>query len=626
MEYDFSKRREYLEMPTKGNIFAIVGMVNYLIVVFINAFTDLGHKIIIQNTIFKVYDGDLQIILTAVVNALILLPFILVFSPSGFLADRFPKNKIMYYSALFAVVITLGITYSYYNGYFLAAFVMTFLLALQSAIYGPAKYGYIKELVGEKYISSGNGAVQAVTTVAILGGIIFYTILFEIMYDVTLKTESEILKEIAPIGWLLVVGSIIEFILALKLPNKMLEHSKRSFKIKRYIRGAYLFKNLKTLTRKKEIFYAVIALSLFWSISQVVLAIFGEYAKSELGVTNTIFVQGVMALAGIGIVFGSIASAKLSEHFINLGLVGIGSIGITMLVFLIPFVKSMTIMALMFTFFGIFSGFLLVPLNARIQLLSSRVHLGTILAANNFIQNIFMLFFLSLTTLFAYYGFNSEMLFYLMGFVGVYLTVLVLKRYSLDTFWALMKILAYSRYKYIYEGLENIPNDKAVLLLGNHVSWLDWMILQFPFKRHINFMMDKDIYNWKFFNYFFKKGETIPLSLKAFKDAFKEAHKRLLEGRMVAIFPEGEISKDGSLGKFYRGYELIHKDYDGVIVPFFIDGMIGSTFSKYKPKDKNGIFKRRKVKVYFAKPIPKDTKTDELRDIIVKMKEQYEQK
>jgi acyl-[acyl-carrier-protein]-phospholipid O-acyltransferase/long-chain-fatty-acid--[acyl-carrier-protein] ligase len=213
-----------------------------------------------------------------------------------------------------------------------------------------------------------------------------------------------------------------------------------------------------------------------------------------------------------------------------------------------------------------------------------------------------------------------------MGFVGVYLTVLVLKRYSLDTFWALMKILAYSRYKYIYEGLENIPNDKAVLLLGNHVSWLDWMILQFPFKRHINFMMDKDIYNWKFFNYFFKKGETIPLSLKAFKDAFKEAHKRLLEGRMVAIFPEGEISKDGSLGKFYRGYELIHKDYDGVIVPFFIDGMIGSTFSKYKPKDKNGIFKRRKVKVYFAKPIPKDTKTDELRDIIVKMKEQYEQK
>jgi len=80
-----------------NRLFAITGIINYAIVVFLNAFTDLGHKIIIQNTVFKVYDGDLQIILTAIVNALILLPFILMFSPSGFLADKFPKNKIMEY-------------------------------------------------------------------------------------------------------------------------------------------------------------------------------------------------------------------------------------------------------------------------------------------------------------------------------------------------------------------------------------------------------------------------------------------------------------------------------------------------------------------------------------------------
>ena len=70
-------------------MFAIIGVINYLGVVFLNAFTDLGHKIIIQNTIFKVYDGDLQIILTSIVNALILLPFILMFSPSGFLLTIF---------------------------------------------------------------------------------------------------------------------------------------------------------------------------------------------------------------------------------------------------------------------------------------------------------------------------------------------------------------------------------------------------------------------------------------------------------------------------------------------------------------------------------------------------------
>ncbi len=121
------------------DMFKIVGVVNYLIVVFLNAFTDLGHKIIIQNTIFKVYDGDMQIVLTAIVNALIILPFIMAFSPTGFLADRFPKNEIMKYSALFAVFITLAITYAYYNGHFFMAFTFTFYSLFRVQIYGPPK-------------------------------------------------------------------------------------------------------------------------------------------------------------------------------------------------------------------------------------------------------------------------------------------------------------------------------------------------------------------------------------------------------------------------------------------------------------------------------------------------------
>ncbi|MEA3370439.1 MAG: 1-acyl-sn-glycerol-3-phosphate acyltransferase [Campylobacterota bacterium] len=605
-------------------LFAITGLINYLIVVFLNAFTDLGHKIIIQNTIFKVYDGEMQIVLTAIVNALILLPFVLMFSPSGFLADRFAKNLIMKHSSAFAVLITLGITYSYYNGHFYTAFGMTFLLALQSAIYGPAKYGYIKELVGIKFITSGNGAVQAVTTVAILGGIIFYTVLFEGMYSDDLRTKEDILKAIAPLGWLLVASSIVEWFLASKLPNKMIRKSQKSFRFKKYVSAYYLSKNLKIVRRKKEIFEAVIALSLFWSISQVVLAIFGEYAKSELGVTNTIFVQGVMALAGVGMVVGSLMAASFSKHYINTGLVAIGSVGITIIVFLVPFISSMGVMAFMFMLFGVFSGFVLVPLNAHIQFLSPNVHLGTILAGSNFVQNIFMFSFLAITTLFAYFGMNAEVLFYLMAFVGLYLSYMMFKRYFVMTFFATMEMISRTRHKYSYEGLENIPRDKAVLFLGNHVSWLDWIILQIPMKRPINFMMDKEIYNWPFFNAMFKKGETIPLSSRASKDAFKEAHKRLTSGKMVAVYPEGGISKDGELGKFYRGYELIPQNYDGVIIPFYIDGVFGSSFSKYKPKAKKSFFKRRKIKVHFSKPIAKNTDAEQLKDIIQKLKDKHE--
>ena len=606
-------------------MFKIVGVINYIIVIFLNAFTDLGHKIIIQNTIFKVYDGDMQIVLTAIVNALILLPFILMFSPSGFLADRFAKNIIMKHSAAFAVVITLGITYSYYVGDFILAFGMTFLLALQSAIYGPAKYGYIKELVGEKYISSANAAIQAATTIAILGGILFYTILFEGMFDKTLLTQSDILKAIAPLGWLLVLGSLIEWFLSTKLPNKMQEASKRSFKLKRYIKGAYLRKNLKTITRKKEIFAAIIALSLFWSMSQVVLAIFGEYAKSNLGITNTIYVQGVMALAGVGIVVGSLLAANYSKYFVNMGLVPLGAFGMTLMIFLVPFTHSISFLALVFMGFGVFSGFLMVPLNARIQLLSSRVHLGTILAGNNFIQNIFMFSFLMMTTLFAYYGMNTRVLFFLMSLVGLLLISLTLKRYLVQTFWLVMQIISKLRHTYTYVGLQNIPKEGAVLLLSNHVSWLDWVILQLPIERHINYMMDKEIYNWKVFHAFFKKGEAIPVSIKASKDAFKEARLRLQDSKIVGIFPEGEISKNADLGKFYKGYELIGEEYDGVIVPVFIDGMRGSSFAKYKKSTKS-FFKRRDVRVYYGEALPKNTHADELKGIIQNMKEKYETK
>ena len=534
----------------------------------------------------------------------------------------------MEYAALFAVFITLCITYAYYHGDFLLAFSFTFILALQSAIYAPAKYGYIKELFTERYISGANGAVQAVTTVAILGGIIFYTVLFESMYSSDLDSEDAILKAIAPIGWFLVGSSVIEWFLASKLPNKMQLMSKKSFHMKKYLSGFYLLKNLKTVTRKKEIFEAIIALGIFWSISQVVLAIFGEYAKDELGITNTIYVQGAMALAGIGIVIGSITAAKLSKYYINLGLSVIGAIGITLLVFLIPFIHSFMLIAFVFTFFGFLSGFILVPLNSNIQHLASKIHLGTIIAANNFIQNIFMFLFLLLTTIFAFFGMNAELLFYLMGLSGIYLSMILFKRYYVDAFWALMGLFGVLRHRYIYHGLENIPENKAVLLLGNHVSWLDWIIVQLPLQRRINYMMDKEIYHWPILHTFFKEGEAIPLTPRAFKDAFGEAHKRLLMGRIVGIFPEGAISKTGELGEFKRGYELIKKDYDGVIVPFYIDsGIFGSSFSKYKPKNaKLHLFKRRVIHIYFGKPVPKETSSEALRKIIEKMREKYETK
>ncbi|MBS4069105.1 MAG: glycerol acyltransferase [Sulfurimonas sp. RIFOXYB12_FULL_35_9] len=600
-------------------MFAIVGVINYLAVVFLNAFTDLGHKIIIQNTVFKVYDVTTQIILSAIVNALMLLPFILAFSPSGYLSDRFAKNIIMKHAALLAVFITLAITFSYYQGWFFTAFALTFLLALQSALYSPAKYGYIKELVGIKYISEGNGAVQAVTTSAILLGIIIYTILFETLLGDVFSTKEDILKTIAPLGWLLVLGSVVEYLLALKLPNMSVKITRKKFEFAKYIKGFYLKKNLIILRRKKEVFDSVIALSLFWSISQVVLAIFGEYAKSELGITNTIIVQGVMTFSVIGIVFGSMLSSAFSKYYINIGLSTLSAFGIAVILFIIPFTTNTLLLGVEFILFGLFSGILLVPLNAKIQHLSPDIHLGTVLAGNNFVQTLFMFSFLVLTTIFAYFGMNAKVLFFIIGIVALYLLYLLLKRYFVMAVWTLFESILKIRYRCTYIGLEHIPRDSPILLAGNHVSWIDWFIVQLPLEKRVVFLIDKDIYNNKFLKPIFKLGDLIPISQKASKDSFIETSMKLKNGKIVAIFPEGEISRSSDIAKFYRGYKFIDRS-SATIVPFYIDGVFGSLFARHKGEYKRNFFRKREITLYFGEPISHDIKADELREIVINLK------
>ncbi|NOR79978.1 MAG: acyl-[ACP]--phospholipid O-acyltransferase, partial [Methyloprofundus sp.] len=181
------------------SLYKTTGFIAFIAMVFLNAFVDLGHKIIIQNTVFKVYDGSTQVILTAIVNGLILLPFILLFTPSGFLADHFKKPQIMRRAAMAVVGLTLMITASYYMGWFKVAFAMTFMLAVQSAFYSPAKFGYIREIAGKNHLVTANSWVQSITIIAILLGMFVFSVLFEKMLEgQPFRTEAEILRTIAP--------------------------------------------------------------------------------------------------------------------------------------------------------------------------------------------------------------------------------------------------------------------------------------------------------------------------------------------------------------------------------------------------------------------------------------------
>lgn len=606
-------------------LFRIKGFLPYLIVLFVNAFIDLGHKIIIQNTLFKIYDGNVQVILTALVNALILIPFILLFSPAGFISDKYAKHKVMRYSAWAALAAVLVIIFAYYQGWFWLAFGMTLLLGVQSAIYSPAKYGYIRELVGDLQLASANGVVQAITIIAILLSTFVFSALFEsLLSRARFIDASAIITQIAPLGWLLLGLALIELWMAYQLPDRQTANAKESqqFALKKYIKGNYLTQNLATIVAKRPIWLSIIGLTMFWAIAQAVLAAFPAFAKEVLQENNTLVIQGIIACTGIGIIIGSLIAGKLSKNYIELGLIPVGALGFALLLGVLPTLDSRIAMAFTFGGLGILGGLFIIPLNALIQYHAKADELGTVLAGNNWVQNIGMISFLGLTILLASLGLGSAQLFgflMLVALAGALYTLYELP-HSLTRIAA--AALVQGKYKISVVGFDHLPKTGGALLLGNHISWIDWAMIQIACPRPVRFVMLRSIYEQWYLKPIFQFFGVIPISSGQSKDALQKINELLKAGEVVCLFPEGAISRTGSLGLFHSGYERVIEGVSGVIVPFYLHGLWGSRLSrarseKLRKNTSRGL--RREVVVTFGSPLPMATKADELKQKVFEL-------
>ncbi|WP_210396952.1 acyl-[ACP]--phospholipid O-acyltransferase [Motiliproteus sediminis] len=584
----------------------LAGFVPFILMVFLNAFVDLGHKIVVQNTVFKIYDGQEQILLTALVNALILIPFIALLSPAGYLSDRFAKPKVMRAAAALAVVLTTLITLCYYQGWFQTAFAMTLLLAVQSAIYSPAKFGYLREWAGKTLLASANGLVQAVSIVAILSGIFAFSILFEgALGGVTYRNEADILRAIAPLGWALVGCSLLELLLAFRIAPVEEPQAAEPFTRTDYLRGTYLKRNLAALVGNRAIWLSIIGLSIFWGISQVMLASFPAYAKEQLAITNTVVIQGLLACSGIGIMLGSLAAGRASRNHIETGLVPLGALGVVLSLWLLPMAGSASLIAFCFIGVGFFGGLFIVPLNSLIQYHAPEAQLGRILAGNNWIQNIVMLGFLGCTLLFAHWGLSSfglMQLLILVAIAGAFYTVYQLPHSLVRLVVA--KLFA-GRYRVEVLGFKNLPPSGAVLLLGNHISWLDWALIQIACPRPVRFVMHRGIYNRWYWRWLLDLFGVIPIAGGQSKQALETVNQLLKNGEVVCLFPEGAISRNGQLGEFKKGFERTVTDVDGVIIPFYLRGLWGSRFSRASEglQALRATALRRDVIVAFGQPL-----------------------
>jgi Acyl-CoA synthetases (AMP-forming)/AMP-acid ligases II len=605
-----------------SKILKTAGALPFLFAVFLNSFVDLGHKIVIQNTIFKVYDGSTQIVYAAIINAMILLPYILFFSPAGFASDRFPKTSVMRFSAWLAVGLTSAITVCYMLGWFWPAFAMTFLLAAQSAFYYPAKYGYLKAFFGKQNLAPANGAVQAVSIVAILAGTFIFSIFFWKPHSSrhTLSPHSNvgILSSLVPVGIILIVTSLAEVFMIYRLPSIRPGDPRMNFDTKAFVCGKLFKQDLDPVWRRDVIRLSVIGLAMFWSIGQVLLASFPEFAKSQLGETNTIVIQGTVGASGIGIVIGSLIASRLSRNYIELGLIPIAAVGIAVGLWILPNLTSMKFFIADFIFIGAMGGMFIVPLQSLVQFYAGENELGRVLAGSNLIQNIAMLCVLLITIGFAVVGLSSKQLLLVtagLSVVGGIYTVMKLPQ-SLVQF--VMGGTFALRYRTDVQGMKNIPERGGVLLLGNHISWIDWAIVQIASPRPVRFVMLKSIYQRWYLKWFFDLFGCIPISSGADSKKSLERVAELLDaGEVVCLFPEGAISRNGQLGQFRNGFEraIAMTATDIKILPFYLRGLWGSQFSRasndLKRKQPRG--SKRDLIVAFGEPIEKDATTDQVK-------------
>ncbi len=595
------------------SLLKIRGALPFLVAVFINAFIDLGHKIVVQNTIFKIYDGPEQVILTAILNALILLPFILLFSPAGFASDKYPKNRIMRLSAWLAVGLTLAITLFYTLGWFWPAFAVTFLMAVQSAFYSPAKYGYIKGLFGKERLAQANGLVQAISIIAILMGTFIFSIAFEALYDTSVSSKDAVLLHLAPVGLLLVLNSIIELVMVYRLPQLDTTASNQSFDVKAYLSGKLAIQNLKPLLTRHAIRQSMIGLALFWSAGQVMLAAFPAFAKTTLGETNTVIIQAILAASGIGIALGSGLAGRISRNYIETGLIPVGAMGFALGLCFLPNLASASAMVFTFLFIGFMGGLFIVPLNALIQFYAKDNELGQILATNNLVQNFSMLLFLGLTVGFSLLSLSPKSLLLLIAVVAVLGSIYTIIKLPQSLVRLLFAFIVKNRYRIHVEGMKNIPEKKGVLLLGNHISWIDWAVIQIACPRPVRFVMHKRIYELWYLHWFLKLFGCIPIQAGASsKQSLTEIAELLNNGEVVCLFPEGMLSRNGHLAEFRRGYEqaAAQCNDDVVILPFYLRGLWGSQFSNSSENFKRlrrseGM--RRDLMVAFGQSLPKET-------------------
>lgn len=576
---------------------------------FLGAFNDNVYKMIVSFAAVRMaVDSAASSRYLAIAGAAFILPFILFSGYAGQLADRYSKTAVLRVTkSLEVVTMILGIA-ALYAGSLNLLFVVLFLLGTQATFFSPAKYGILPEAVGETQISRANGLLELTTFIAIVIGTSFGSALFEHWKDQPLRMGVTMLA-------IAVVGTLC----ALHIPRVPAAGREGPFAWNPFAEIAIGVRELRT---RRSLALTMLGISWFWflgALFQLVLVLEGSeilhVAEARAGLLFT-------ALAfGIGI--GSLLAGRVSGDHVELGLVPAGSLIMGLCSILVAATTNYAIALAALVLVGFGGGFMAVPLNAWLQEEPAADEKGRMLAVNNLMNSVAMVVaYVMLVVMHSLLGWNPRVIFAVLGIASLAGAAVVTRMMPAIAVRFVLLFAAKLLFRIEVSGEENIPSSGPALIVSNHVSYADAVLAGFATHRLIRFLMWKPIYDARFARPVFAILKAIPIDSGAPKTivrALQLANEELGKGKLVAVFPEGRITRDGEVGPFERGYQRVLRGVDCRIVPVHISGVWGHPLSC-----KGGeVFRcwerwmRPRVIVRVGTPVSADTAPEVLREIVI---------
>mgnify|MGYP000187927148 CR=1 FL=1 len=517
---------------------------------------------------------------------LFILPFLLFSSIAGQVTDKYEKSSLIRKIKLIEIVIMLGAAVGLiFEQYYLLLFLL-FLMGAQSSFFGPAKYAILPQHLKPEELVGGNALVQMGTFVSILLATIGAGIIMQ--FDANLIITATMVVGLAILGYLS----------SRSIPYGAPSDSQLKISFNPISTSFALISKTR---ETRSIFLAIMAISWFWFLGASYLTQFPSFSKDVLH-GDASLVTLLLAVFSIGIGFGSMLCEKLSGQHVELGIVPLGALGMTLfgidLYFAIPDRPDTAISWLMFlneaanwrllidlAGIGISGGIFIVPLNAFVQFRSEEKYRARTIAVINIMNAVFLvasgligMLFLGILDL------TIVDFFLVLAIMNLVVSAYIF--YQINEFVArfIVWVLSHTIYRVNVKDLYNIPKTGPAVLVCNHVSYVDALLIAGTCPRPIRFVMDHNIFKSPFMGWFFRIVNAIPIAPihqneQTYHQAFDSVSSALKNDELVCIFPEGKLTKTGEMNPFKSGIETIIRRDAVPVIPLALQGLWGSYFS-----------------------------------------------